>query len=134
MFKSDIPCRQCNKSYYIQNKTKHLCSECVYKNNHNGKSRYEVQREKQRNTPIKKNPIKYRRKKTGEKELFLAIWEERKHICNTCGRYLGEEPLVHYFSHIKSKGSHPELRLDKDNIELLCFDCHFDHEFNSKEK
>lgn len=73
---------------------------------------------------------KYKRKPTGEKELFLSIWLKRPHICENCTIYLGEEPKTFYFSHIKSKGAHPELRLDENNIELLCLECHQAWEFN----
>lgn len=68
-----------------------------------------------------------------EKELFLEIWNERPHECVECGKYL-KEPKAHNFSHIKSKWSRPDLRLDKNNIELLCFRCHFkkDHWLNYK--
>jgi 5-methylcytosine-specific restriction endonuclease McrA len=59
------------------------------------------------------------KKKTGELAMFLEIWQERKHECEHCGR-----PLlafkVHYFDHVKPKGSYPELKLDKNNIQLLC--------------
>lgn len=49
MFKSEESCRggDCN-SLYIQNKKYHLCSKCVYKKSHNGKSQQEMQMEKQK--------------------------------------------------------------------------------------
>ena len=39
---------------------------------------------------------------------------------------------VRFFAHVLSKGAFPELRLDKENIEILCFPCHwrYDHETN----
>ena len=50
-FKSDTPCKgkggACN-SLYIQNKKYHLCADCVYEKNHGGKSRQQVQMEKQK--------------------------------------------------------------------------------------
>lgn len=84
----------------------------------------------------KADPIKYKkpRKPTGEKEIFKQIWEEREHICINCKVYLGEEPIVHFFSHAKGKGAHPELRLDKGNIDILCRDCHYARDFQGKEK
>lgn len=83
----------------------------------------------------KKKPIKKKfPKKTGEAEMFKQIWEEREHICINCKVYLGEEPIVHFFSHIKGKGANPELRLDKDNIDLLCRDCHYARDFQGKDK
>lgn len=73
-------------------------------------------------------------KPTGERDLFLKIWSERPHYCINCKIYLGEDPVVNYFSHIKSKGANPELRLDPNNIELLCIECHHCYEFSGKEK
>ena len=83
----------------------------------------------------KKKPVKKKfPKKTGEAEMFKQIWEEREHICINCKVYLGEEPIVHYFSHRLGKGANPELRLDKDNIDLLCRDCHYARDFQGKDK
>ena len=62
---------------------------------------------------------------TGEKELFMQIWKERKRNCEECGAFLGVLAAPHFFSHYLSKGSAPALRLDKDNIDLLCFKHHF---------
>lgn len=66
------------------------------------------------------------RKKTGEAALFFEIWIERPHLCNRCGKELPGPPRAHYFHHKKTKGAHPELRLDKENIELVCLQCHPD--------
>jgi hypothetical protein len=58
-------------------------------------------------------------KKTGELEIFKQIWEEREHFCYVCN-----SPLyvfdVWNFGHVLSKGAMPSLRLNKDNIVLLC--------------
>jgi len=115
-------CKGCG-SIYIQNKRLQLCSECVYKKNHSGKSRKEVYIER------KENKLNYRTKQikknfTGEKELFLQIWEDRPHFCINCGKFLGNEPKAFFFSHKHSKGADPSKRLDKSNIDLLCWDCH----------
>ena len=69
---------------------------------------------------------KPRRKATGEAEVFREIWEEREHFCENldCGVFLGDEARAGYFSHNKPKSTHPELRLDKTNIDLLCLKCH----------
>jgi len=75
-----------------------------------------------------------RRTPTGEAELFRAIWGERPHICTNCKVPLGEEAKVFFFSHIKGKGAHPELRLDKENIQLLCWQCHTEYDHGSREK
>jgi len=62
---------------------------------------------------------------TGERDMFLEIWDEREHYCDNCRMYLGSVPKAHYFAHIKPKSTHPKLRLDKNNIKLLCYDCHY---------
>lgn len=132
-------CKGCGKEREIQNKTKCWCSECVYRRSHGGKSPLEVQIEKQKikqsqqnNTTKKKSTFSRVIKVTGEREMFLEIWEEREHFCTNpdCRKFLGHEPKTYFFSHIKPKSTHPELRLEKSNIRLLCFDCHFavDHQ------
>jgi len=78
----------------------------------------------------KKSPKRYvyKRKPTGELDLFKEIWQERPHFCEECNQYIWE--FSHYnFHHIKTKASYPELRLIKNNIQLLCVNCH-----NSKHK
>lgn len=120
--KIDIkPCSSCGITLPIVNKTHCLCGNCNYKRLHGGKSKYDVAREKVRK--------KKARKATGEWALFMEIWTERPHKCVRCGLDLGSEPKAVYFSHIRSKGAHPELRLVKSNIELLCERCHHKHEF-----
>lgn len=146
-------CSGCNKERYIQNKKKNLCNECVYKLNHGGKSKQEVQYEKIRDNNFNRSSSwfrydsnvnlekrtktngfnKSRIKKTGEKQLFEEIWAERPHICTNCEKSLGDEPKVYFFAHIKSKGSSSKLRLDKKNIRLLCWDCHYAHDHQGKE-
>ena len=58
----------------------------------------------------------------------LEIWAERPHNCIECGKFLPEDedglPVKVYFSHVLSKGAHPELRFDAMNIVLHCPDCH----------
>ena len=75
-----------------------------------------------------------RRKKTGEKALFYKIWQTRPHVCTNCKEYLGNEAKAWHFAHIKPKGLYPELRLDPDNIRLLCYECHYALDFQSKDK
>ena len=118
-------CKGCGRTTYIQNRTKWLCPECVYKRNHGGKSRVEVALEKRR----KKTNV---RKATGEKEMFLKIWSERPHQCVNCGKYLGEVPKSFMFSQREAKSVNEQERLNPSNIDLLCFDCHFARDMQSK--
>lgn len=112
-------------NHYIQNRTKWLCAECVFKMNHEGMNKVEY---------YKKRSKCYKPKKTGELDLFKQIWEIRPHYCTNCGKWLGSILNVSFFSHIRSKGACPELRLDPNNIELLCVECHQKHEFGDRTK
>lgn len=116
-------CKNCGQVRYIVNRTKCLCDDCNYKRLHKGMSRLEVKR--QQAHPNKHN----KRRKTGELALFKEIWGERSHICTHCGKVLLEPLKPAYFSHIKSKGAFPNLRLEKSNIELVCMECHQKYEF-----
>ena len=74
----------------------------------------------------------YKRKKTGELELFKLIWGLRHHICTNCGVGLPGFN-VGYFSHIRSKGSFGAGRLDPSNVRILCIECHYAYDFRGKE-
>lgn len=116
-------CKKCGQQGFIVNKTHYLCDKCNQIRLH-GCSRQERY--------IKKRKVVKTKKPSGELALFTEIWFERDHICNKCGRVLHEPMRVHYFSHIHSKGARPDLRLDKNNIELLCMECHYKYEFGSR--
>ena len=55
---------------------------------------------------------------------FMEIWKERPHVCEHCGRSLGREPLSYMFDHILEKSKHQNLSFEKDNIWLVCLECH----------
>ena len=84
-------------------------------------------RKVKKNKPINKISKKKQERLNwySEKDLFKEVWEERLHKCEKCWKIL-KEAKAHNFSHIKSKGKYPELRLCKENIEILCFSCHFE--------
>ena len=71
-----------------------------------------------------KTKTKKKKSKWSQKELFMEVWSERLHICVDCGRYL-QEPKAHNFDHILTKWSRPDLKYDKNNIDIVCFSCHF---------
>lgn len=116
-------CSCCGRDVLIVNRTRMLCDDCNYRRLHGGMSRAEVarKRRKPRN-----------RQKTGELALFIEIWGSRPHYCVKCGKWLGNDPKPAFFSHIKSKGARPDLRLDPNNIELLCEECHHKYEFGKR--
>lgn len=61
-----------------------------------------------------------------DKEFYLEIWLERPHVCSNCKAPLGDEPRTYFFDHILEKGNrrYAHLRHEKNNIWLLCGDCH----------
>ena len=73
-----------------------------------------------------KKGLSYKRKPTGEKEIFEQIYAERPHVCQVCGCGLGEVGPSN-FPHVLPKGQnkYPKMKLDKQNILLSCPDCHF---------
>ena len=67
-------------------------------------------------------------------EMNTAIWATRPHVCVECGKRLLNPPPKHYFSHVLSKGAHPELRHDPENVVLHCIVCHRDWETSGKRR
>ena len=73
-----------------------------------------------------KKGLSYKRKNTGEKEIFESIFAERPHFCQICFTPIGD-PVPTNFPHILPKGQnkYPKFKLNPDNILLSCCDCHF---------
>ena len=61
-------------------------------------------------------------------EFYMLMWNERDHYSQISGAYLGEEPQAYMFSHLVSKGSHPELERAKENVWFMTFEEHRDWE------
>jgi 5-methylcytosine-specific restriction endonuclease McrA len=87
--------------------------------------------------PVKpKKPIpkiskkkKKRLKETGgEKAIFLEVWNERCHNCEVCGKAL-KELKAHTIDHKIPKSRGEKYRLDKNNLQILCFPCHYEKSF-----
>lgn len=123
-------CSGCGRETRIQNRYLNLCANCVYKRTHKGMSRYEVLRKMAND---RKERVNRRFRNTGERDVFLRIWNQRPHYCENCGRYLGDEPRAIFFSHRVAKSVSERDRLNPENIDLLCGDCHFarDHQGQS---
>lgn len=59
------------------------------------------------------------------RDFFLHIWNsKKKHECENCGKWLGNEPLSYMFDHLLEKSKYPELKHEEDNIMLVCLECH----------
>lgn len=99
--------------------------------------RSQLSMEVQKKATNKKTKINHRSEKNKdiikqELGIFNEIWNERPRICKICQRVLTVfNPIL--FHHLRTKGSHPELRLEKSNIVLLCDQCHMgEHGFKPK--
>lgn len=83
-------------------------------------------------TPLRKTPLKTKRKATGEMELFKALWEKRKHRCFVTGQKLEFSPSI--FFHILGKGAFPGYRLNPSNIIFVNAEYHTDWHTIGREK
>jgi 5-methylcytosine-specific restriction endonuclease McrA len=96
------------------------------------------------NCHCRKKPIKTIRKITQKKraknevlktlqetdgKIYLAVWNERPHNCENCECIIYNLRSLN-FHHLAEKRNYPELRHIKENIALLCADCHSQVEIN----
>lgn len=79
--------------------------------------------------PVKKITDRQKVKFKDDSDLNAEIWATRPHVCEECQTPLPKKPVKTFFSHLLSKGAHPELRHDPDNIVLHCRGCHNKWEF-----
>lgn len=64
--------------------------------------------------------------------LFQKIFQERDPKCEWCKAPITVFSPINYH-HLKTKGSHPELRLVESNIVKICDECHMkEHGFNPR--
>ena len=128
-------CNACGKDGMFAKPSLKLCPVCNQKRLNNLKTNDEGQR---RGVIATRKPlvrkVQKRRRITGEGVMFLAIWRTRPHVCVNCKVRLDEEAKAGYFAHIKPKSTHPELRLDMNNVMLLCYDCHYAFDHGGKEQ
>ncbi len=83
---------------------------------------------------LKRTAIKKKVKEpTGEKEVFLQIWNERPHVSQVSGDPLGEEPNVWFFAHLLGKKAYPRFKLKKENIFLMTPDEHLEYDCGDPE-
>lgn len=111
-------CTGCDNVTFIQNKKYGLCGECVYKKNHKGKSRQEVQIEKKRIKFEGKNllyPSKYTIKPSG----FTVDDEAQKNIDNQNLAVEKAKQDLHNAMNPKWVDGEPKDGLIPNNIESL---------------
>jgi hypothetical protein len=109
-------CKNCEREDYIWSHGR--CKPCSIKNSKKG-----------RLIGLSKSAKK---KIDQDKKFYEELWLERPHYCEECDKDLGENWAKYMFSHILSKGSQPKLRHNKDNINILCLECHQKWEFGDK--
>lgn len=76
--------------------------------------------------PIKRTSLKYKRKRTGEGELFMDIATERPWVCFVTGETL-YQLVATSFLHVlpKALNKYPKFKLFPKNIVLATNDVHF---------
>jgi hypothetical protein len=65
---------------------------------------------------------------------FKWVWENRPHVCEETGAFLGYTMQAEFMSHILSRGAHIEMWHDPRNINLLVPDAHRKWETGKREK
>lgn len=83
-------------------------------------------------TPLKRTKYVYKRKPTGERALFEAIWATRAHRSFLNGEKLGDDAYAWFFAHVlrKAKGHYPNFKLFDKNIILLTRSQHEEYDNN----
>lgn len=64
-------------------------------------------------------------------DFMRQAWDDSDKKCAECGVDLIAFSPV-YMSHHISKGAAPKLKYDKENIDVLCYDHHYQWEFGDK--
>jgi hypothetical protein len=63
-------------------------------------------------------------KKKARNDFFMSIWTKRPHVCQHCGKKLGNEPRTYMFDHLLEKQKYKTLEFEEENIWLVCLECH----------
>lgn len=100
--------KECNKGY---------CRDCLQSNG----------------DKPKKSSFTHKFKKSGQLEMFIEIWNERKHVSWVSGDPI-HEFNVKCFAHVLPKGTYTKWKLNKDNIVLMTEDEHDAQHFQPKEE
>lgn len=74
----------------------------------------------------------YEAVKENDLNFYMEIWQERAHVCELTGLFLGNEPLKTMFHHILPKSKYPQYRHTKKNIIVLHPMVHDNVEMNMK--
>ena len=146
-----MTCSNCGKNYNIVNKKYGLCQLCNHSRLHPENTQLDEHRGrifKKEYKPLKRTKIKStsktkdKRKEILEKDkaTYFIVFSTKKHQCEECRKSLpnkfvdnnGDINAIWQYSHILSKGSHPEYRHNPDNFNRLCMDHHIQWEFGNR--
>lgn len=77
--------------------------------------------------PLKRTPLSYKRKPTGELELMKSMWDNMKEHKSFISGTKINEFNVRNFAHVlpKAQNRYPKFKLHPDNIVLLTYEEHF---------
>ena len=109
--------KNCEKCEFPKIWSKNLCKNCFTKLNPPKKIQYKTAKQKVKDIAKKEYTNK-------QFEMFFDIWSKRRHYCESCGLWLGNEPLSVFFDHLLEKSKYPEFALMENNIYLCCGECH----------
>ena len=58
------------------------------------------------------------------KNVFVIYWNEKPHICQSCGARLGNELKSYHIDHLLEKSKYPQFKLEPKNFYIVCMSCH----------
>lgn len=109
--------KKCTSCGFSKIWSKSLCKICFLNANPPKKIQYKSAKQKLKDVEKKEYINK-------QFKMFFDIWSKRRHYCESCGLWLGNEPLSIFFDHILEKSKYPEFALMENNIYLCCGECH----------
>ena len=108
-------CKNCKTEQFIWKAG--LCKSCSSILNPPKKISY-------KSTKQKIKDVEKREYTSKQFSMFYDIWAKRRHYCESCGLWLGNEPLSIFFDHLLEKSKYEQFALMEENIFLCCSDCH----------
>ncbi len=108
-------CKNCKTEQFIWKAG--LCKSCSSILNPPKKISYKSAKQKVKDIEKKEYTSK-------QFSMFYDIWAKRRHYCESCVLWLGNEPLSIFFDHLLEKSIYKEFALLEENIYLCCGECH----------
>lgn len=109
--------KKCTSCGFSKIWSKSLCKICFLNANPPKKIQYKSAKQKLKDVDKREYINK-------QFKMFFDIWSKKRHYCESCGLWLGNEPLSIFFDHLLEKSKYPEFALMENNIYLCCGECH----------